>query len=264
MMLNSKVFNVNSPMIPFTKKELSSVICKNITIGYVSTEYFNLIETLKRIATAKQIPVTLNVNTIYNSTNNPVNKQDVLIKVEGTQTFQEYINNAISNDDNSEYINFLTYSVNFKDSVKELKYTMYKKFLWNYHNIDTWFASNNIGLTTDRKNQLVQDFDFFKKAVIETNDFSSFIDSCKAEDIKLATNYLINKGIELLKKHKIELNTHINNMNKNEEQIILNNPIILRIYMLGSCAAQCRRDWPKLKFSVLDKRSLDSIALWED
>ena len=94
-------------MIPFTKKELSSVICKNITVGYVSTDYYNLIETLKRIATAKQIPVTLNVNTIYNSTNNPVNKQDVLIKVEGTQTFQEYINNAISNDENSEYINFL-------------------------------------------------------------------------------------------------------------------------------------------------------------
>ena len=251
-------------MIPFSKQDLKSIINKNVTVGYVSSSYFNLIETLKMISTAKQLPVTLNVNTIYNSTNNPINKKDVLIKVEGTQTYQEYINNAISADDESEYSNFITYSVLFKDSVRQIKLTAYKKFLWNYHNIDTWFNINNIGLTSDTKNKLIQDFDYFTTNVLNTNDFLSFTACCGENDIANASAYLIKAGLELLRKHKTELNLHINTSNKREEQIILNNPIILNIYMLGQAAAQCKKDWPKLKFSVLDKKSLDSIALWED
>lgn len=263
-MLNSKVFDIKSPMIPFSKKELKSIINKNVTVGYVSTNYYNLIETLKMISTAKQLPVTLNVNTIYNSTNNPIDKKDVLIKVEGTQTYQEYIDNAISADDNSEYSNFITYSVLFKDSIKQIKLNTYKKFLWNYHNIDTWFAVNNIGLTSDTKNRLIQDFDYFTTTVLNSNDFLSFIDSCGEQDIANATTYLVKAGVELLRKHKTELNIHINTANKREEHIILNNPIILHIYMLGTVASQCKKDWPRLKFSVLDKKSLDSIALWEE
>lgn len=263
-MLNNKIFDIKNPMIPFTKKDLRSVINKNVTVGYVSTNYYNLIETLKNISTAKQIQVTLNVNTIYNQTNNPIDKKDVLIKVEGTQTYQEYINNAVNSDDSSEYLNFLTYSVLFKDSIKQLKITMYKKFLWNYHNIDSWFSSNNIGLTSDTKNKLIQDFDYFISNVLNTNDYTSFVNSCSEDDIANASAYLIKCGLELLRKHKTELNTHINTTNKREEQIMLNNPIILQIYMLNSVASQCKKDWPRIKFSILDKKSLDSIALWEE
>lgn len=263
-MLNSKVFNIQSPMIPFTKKELENVISKHSTIGYVTTDYSNLIETLKRIGSAKEISATLNVNTIYNSTNNPIDKQDVLIKVEGTQTYNEYINNAVSGDEESEYMNFTTYSVLFKDTIRELKYTMYKKFLWNYHNIDTWFKQKNIGLTTDTKNKLIQDFKYFKEVVLNSTDYLGFVENCSDDDIRLATNYLIKGGLNVLGKYKVELNNHIHTMNRTEEQIVLKNPIVLKIYMLSSIASQCRKDWPKLKFSVLDKKSLDSIALWED
>lgn len=263
-MLNSKVYNIQSPMIPFTKKELENVISKSTTIGYVSTNYYNLIETLKNISTATEIAATLNVNTIYNSTNNPIDKKDVLIKIEGTQTYQEYINNAINGNDDAEYMNFLTYSVLFRDSVKEIKLLTYKKFLWNYHNIDTWFKEKNIGLTTDTKNKLIQDFDYFVKTVLSTNDYLSFIDCCSDNDLQLASSFLIKNGIQLLQKYKVELNNHIHTMNKTEEQIILKNPIIVKIYMLSSVASQCKKDWPRLKFAVLDKKSLDSIALWED
>lgn len=263
-MLNSKVYNIQSPMIPFAKRELENVISKHTMIGYVSTDYSNLIETLKMIGSAKQIPVTLNVNTLYNSTNNPIDKQDILIKVEGTQTYNEFISNAVSNDEDSEYMNFLTYSVLFRDSIKEIKYSMYKKFLWNYHNIDTWFKEKNISLTSDMKNRLVQDFEYFKDSVLHTKDFESFVSCCSDDDIKNASNYLIKAGVNLLQKHKTELNSHIHNMNRTEERVIINNPIVLKIYMLGSAASQCKKDWPRLKFSVLDKKSLDSLALWED
>lgn len=263
-MLNSKVFDIKNPMIPFTKKDLKSIINKNITVGYISTNYYNLIETIKNIQTSKTIPVTLNVNTIYNSTNNPIDKKDVLIKVEGTQTFDEYINNAVNSDESSEYLNFLTYSVLFKDSIKQIKLNAYKKYLWNYHNIDSWFNINNIGLTSDTKNKLIQDFDYFNTNVLNTNDYLTFINACSETDLASAATYLIKAGTELLHKHKTELNIHINTSNKREEQIILNNPIILQIYMLSNVASQCKKDWPRLKFSVLDKRSLDSIALWED
>lgn len=262
-MLNSNVYNIQSPMIPFSKADLEKVISKHTMIGYVSTDYNNLIETLKNIATATTLNVTLNVNTIYNSANNPIDKQDVLIKVEGTQTYKEYINNAISNDEDSEYMNFLTYSVLFRDSVRELKYTMYKKFLWNYHNIDSWFKNKNIGLTSDTKNRLIQDFEYFKEVILHTNDYNGFIESCLDDDIKLASEYLAKASYALLQKHKTELNTHIHNMNKSEEHIIIKNPIIVKIYMLSNVASQCKRDWPKIKFAVLDKKSLDSIALWE-
>lgn len=262
-MLNSKVFNVQSPMIPFTKRELEHVIAKHTCVGYVSTNYSNLIETLQSLSKAKQVPVTLNINTLYNSTNNPIDKKDVLIKVEGTQTFDEFINNVIQGDEDSDYMSFITYSVLFKDAVKNLKFSMYKKYLWNYHNIDNWFTSNNIGLTSDFKNSLVNDFDFFTKNILLTNDYLTFTDSCREDDLLKACKYLVNGGLQLLNKFKVELNNHIHRMNRSEEQIILKNPIILKIYMLSGAATMCRKDWPRIKFDVLDKKSLDSIALWE-
>ena len=63
---------------------------------------------------------------------------------------------------------------------------------------------------------------------------------------------------------KVELNRHISNDNKRQEQIVLKNPIINKIFMQPSAAAKCRKDWPKIKFTVLDKKSFDSISVWEN
>lgn len=264
MISNKETFNINKVAIPFTKGDLEKVIATTVKNGYIATTYDNLIDTLETVSRANEYVVTLNPSTIYLSANNPLEKNDVLIRVEGTQTYSEFINNVIHNTEDYTWTNFLTYSELFKDEIRNVKCLAYKKFLWNYHNIDNWFSENNIGLVSDNKSMLINDFEYFKTHVLETGDFESFIDCCKDKDIDLAISFVIRAGVQVLKKYKVELNRHISNDNKRQEQIVLKNPIINKIFMQPSAAAKCRKDWPKIKFTVLDKKSFDSISVWEN
>ena len=263
MIKNKDIFNINKVAIPFTKNELSSVIHQTVTNGYVSTTYDNLIQTLNDIARATEYPVIVNPNEIFTSSNNPLMRNDVLIRVEGMQTYAEFVNNVIKDDEDGSWTNFITYTEIFKDEIKKLKCITYKKFLWNYHNIDTWFTQKNIGLIDDDKNTLTYDFATFKERVMDTDDYMAFIDCCNSEDVSRAINFMVKKGCELLKKYKVELNNHISTDNKRQLTVNLKNPIVTKIFLQSSAASRCRKDWPRIKFTVLDKKSFDTIGIWE-
>jgi hypothetical protein len=96
-----------------------------------------------------------------------------------------------------------------------------------------------------------------------TDDYETFIDSCKTEDISNAIKYIIKKGCEVLQKYKVELNNHIAIDNKRQTNIILKNPIITKIFLQSSAASRCKKDWPRIKFTTLDKKSFDTIGIWE-
>ena len=121
----------------------------------------------------------------------------------------------------------------------------------------------HIGLIDDDKNMLVTDFQTFKERVLLTDDYKSFIDACKTEDISNAVKYIIKKGCEVLRKYKVELNNHIAIDNKRQTNIILKNPIITKIFLQSSAASRCKKDWPRIKFTTLDKKSFDTIGIWE-
>ena len=263
MISNKDIFNVNKVVMPFSGKDIDSIISKSVISGYVATTYDTLITTLKDIARAPQYPVTLNPNAIFMGSNNPLTRNNVIIQVEGTQLYTEFINNVVKTGESESWSNFITYSELMKDEIKNIKTLAYKKFLWNYHNIDAWFTNKNIGLITNDKNILLTDFESFRDKVLKTGDFEGFIDCCVDEDVRKAINYIVIHGCELLKKYKDELNNHIANDNKRQETIMLKNPIIMKIYLQSSVANQCRKDWPKIKFNTLDKKSFDTIGLWD-
>ena len=263
MITNKDIFNINKVAIPFTKKELETVIGQNVVNGYVSISYDMLIQTLEDISRATEYPVVINPNEIYTSSNNPLVHDDVLIRVEGIQSYSEFIDTVIHDSDDYAWTNFMTYSELFKDEVKQLKCVAYKKFLWNFHNIDEWFTQKNIGILDDDKNMLITDFQTFRERVLSTDDYAAFIDCCKTEDIENAVKYIIKHGCALLKKYRVELNNHIDTDNKRQQSVILRNPIITKIFMQSAAAARCRKDWPKIRFTTLDKKSFDSIGIWE-
>lgn len=263
MIKNIETFNINRVTLPFNKNELESVINKTVTNGYIPVKYDKLIETIQDISSATEYSVTINPSTIYTSSNNPSDRSDCLIKVEGIQTYQEFINTIIKSEDDYEWTDFITYSVNFKDEIKRVKEAAYKKYLWNYHNIDSWTEINNVSILTDDKNTLTTDFEFFKERILNTTDYISFVSACLETDISKAIKFMIKNGCEVLKKYKVELNKHIHTNNMRSENIILKNPIILHIYLQPSAASRCRKDWPKIKFTTLDKKTFDTISIWE-
>ena len=263
MIQNKDTFNINKVTIPFSKAELERVISRTVINGYIATTYDMLIDTLKSISVAQEYAVTLNPNTIYLNSNSPLEKTNVLIRVEGIPTYKEFIDSMVQGNETESWSNFLTYSELFKDEIKRLKVVAYKKFLWNYHNIDAWFTEKNIGLVTSDKNVILSDFDVFKSRVLETDDYMSFIDCCLPDDISNAVGFIIKNGGKLLAKYKVELNNHISDNNKIQETIILKHPIITKIFLQSSVAGMCRKDWPKIKFTVLDKKSFDTIGLWD-
>ena len=107
------------------------------------------------------------------------------------------------------------------------------------------------------------DFDYFKQQILDTTDYESFIKSANKEQIQKAIEYMTKEGCAKLKKYQNELNLHIKNNNRREENLILKNPIIRKIYILSGLQNQCKNDFPKIKFEVLDKKSFDSLSVWD-
>lgn len=263
MIQNKDIFNINKSVLPFTREELGNSINKSVVKGYIPVGYDFLITKLQEISRAPDYQVTLNPTVLYMGSNNPTVRNDVLIEVEGIQLYNEFVNGVISGDESGTWTSFLSYSETFKDSVKNIKLNAYKKFLWNYHNIDGWTTSNNVSLISSDKNTLISDFNSFTERVLNSDDYISFINNCLDADVEKAINYIIKQGVALLKKHSTELNQHIYNNNRKYEQIKIKNPIITKIYVMSSLAGRCRKDWPKLKIIPLDKKSFETISLWD-
>ena len=263
MFQNKDIFDIHKVSIPFTRSAMEKVINRTVVSGYVAVPYERLVDTLKTISTATEYRVTLNPNTIFVNSNSPLEHTNVLIRVEGVQTYGEFIGAAIRGEGNDTWSSFLTYSELFKDELRNIKVSAYRKFLWNYHNIDTWFSEKNISIVTDEKNRLLTDFDLFRSRVLDTPDFAGFVDCCLPEDLENATKFIIYYVGKLLSKYRVELNDHIATDNKQQETITIRNPIITKIFLQSGVAGMCRKDWPKIKFTVLDKKTFDTAGLWD-
>lgn len=261
-MKNKDIFNIRTTHIPFTKDNFLNTIDSVVTKGYIPVNYDTLISSIKEISMATEYSIVINPNEIYNGVNSPLIQYNVLIEVEGMLTYNEYVDSMVNNTNDETWASFTTYSETFKDKIKTIKTNAYKKYLWNYHNVDAWCENNNVSIINDDKNNLVTDFDTFKERVLITDDYISFIDSCLDEDIKRAINYIVAQGLEILKLHKTELNNHIRLSNMRSTTISVKNPIITKIYALSNIVARAKKDWPRIKMTSLDKKSFESIGLW--
>ena len=148
----SELFNVNATTLPMDKKSLSSMMNRATLVGYYQCAYSSLISTLKMIQSAPELSVSLNPQWLWNNANNPTNKLECIIQIEGMQTYSEFVDKVVKNDDSNEWTDFLTYSPEFRDEIKDLKTRAFKKFLWNYDNINNWINYNNVGVIKSGKN----------------------------------------------------------------------------------------------------------------
>lgn len=263
MLSYSEIFNIQKTTLPLSKKELENVLSKSIFTGYVQCPYNVLVQTLKEISTANSYAVTINPEIMYNNSNNPFTKAECIIQVEGTRYYEEFINRVISNEDSKEWTDFVTYSETFKDELRVLKCQIISKYLWNRMNLNNWFEEKSVSLLGDAKEAIATDWETFKKKVLMTSDLYGFIDSCGEADLQNATKALSKNLCNKLVKYKPELMHHIINNSKREEIITVKNPIIKRIFIISNYARQCEKEWPVIKFTTLDKRTFDSLSMWE-
>lgn len=264
MLSYSEIFNIQKTTLPISKKDFANLLSKTAFIGYVQCSYDKLIQTVKEICSAETYQVSVNPDTLYAAGNNPFHKADVVFKIEGLRDHSEFIDGVIATNDTKEWTDFISYSETFKDEIRNLKSKVIQKILWTRENMNNWFEDKSVLLMQDKKDELTTDYDKFREYVLMSSDLYGFIDSCSEASLDKATKVLIKNLNSILTKYKYELQNHINNKTKNEEYITVKNPIINRIFIVSTFASQCRKDWPRIKFTSLDKRSFDSISLWEE
>lgn len=264
MLSYSEIFNIRRTTLPLTKEELSNILPKSVSTGYVQCPYGLLVQTLKGIATAENCSCTVNPDVMYQNANNPFMKADCIIQVEGIRSYGEFVNKVISAEDSKEWTDFVTYSETFKDELRVLKCQVIAKYLWNRANLENWYEEKNVGLLGDTKTALESDWDTFKRKVLLTNDWNGFVDSCNQSDLQKATKALSKNLCTKLVKYRPELMQHIHNNSRNEVTIEIDRPIIKHIFIVSNFARQCEKDWPVIKFTTLDKRSFDSLSMWEE
>ena len=264
-MLNySEVFNIEKTTLPVSKSDLQGILSKKSFMGFVQCPYNRLVDTLKEICEAEQYEITVNPEAMYANGNNPFHHADCVIKVEGLRSFDEFADKVVSNEDSKEWTDFVTYSETFKDEIKALKVQVIQKCLWNAQNISNWFSDNNFSLPPAKKEQLTTDWEAFKNNVLLTGDLYSFIDSCDEGELQKAASILRKNLVKKLEKYRSELDRHVNNNTKREEKIIVKNPVINRIFIVSNYARQCEKDWPKINFTSLDRRSFETLSLWNE
>lgn len=263
MLSYTEIFNIQKTTLPLTKQELESVLSKSIFSGYVQCSYSVLVQTLKEIAKADTYKCTINPEQMYQNGNNPFERAEVIIQIEGTRYYEEFINKVITAEDTREWTDFVTYSETFRDELKNLKNKVIQKYLWSRQNINQWCEDKFVSILGEDKDELCTDWDKFKAKVLLTSDLYGFIDSCNETDLAKATKTLSKSLCDLLIKYKPELMRHITNNSKREYEITVKNPIIKRIFIVSNLAKQCQTDWPIIKFTTLDKRSFDTLSMWE-
>lgn len=264
-MLNyTEIFNIEKTTLPLQKKDLSSVLSKKSFMGYVQCPYNQLITTLELISHAQQYKISINPNALYSQGNNPFHHADCVIQVEGLRNFDDFVNQVITSGDNKEWSDFVTYSETFKDEIKNLKIRVMQKYLWNAQNISNWFNDHSFNLPSGKRQELLSDWEQFKKNVLETPDLYSFLESCDEGELQKAANVLRKQLVKKLEKYRPELERHVLNSTRRADSVTVTHPVINRIFVVSNYARQCEKDWPKLKFTALDRRSFEAISLWDD
>lgn len=256
------IFNINKTTLPLTKNDVESVLSNSIEMGFVYCSYSEIVQTLKMISSATYVVASVNPDEIYNGINNPYTKADVIIKVEGTRTLEEFTTSIIKGNEDNSWSNFTTYSSLFQSSIRELKSQVIQKYLWTRKNIDVWFQSSNVAITADTKERIIGDFEYFKTCVLTTKDFDTFIQCCDEDNKKDAEKVLRANANKVLKKYKHEFTHHLGNISKKAPTIKLKNPIIVQVFVLNQFSAECKKEWPKIKFKSLDKKNFDTLSLY--
>ena len=263
MLSYQEIFNIQKTTLPISKKELEGLLSKSVFTGYVQCPYNVLVQTLKEISTAETYKCTINPEEMYQNGNNPFLKAEVIIQIEGTRFYEEFINRVVTTEDAKEWTDFVTYSETFRGELKSAKEAVIKKYLWSTQNIETWCEEKYVALLGEDRIKLATDWDSFKAKVLMSKDLYGYIECCNESDLARATKALSTMCCQKLQKYRHELMHHIQNNSKRETVITVKNPIIKRIFIVSSYAKQCENDWPVIKFTTLDKRSFDSLSMWE-
>lgn len=250
------LFRPDSTAMPFAADQLNSIVHATVSCGFVPCNYSSLISTIKEINRADEYDISLNSDQIIKDNSDPTKSINVLLQVEG-----ERVNNVysahISEDETST---FDTYSIEFKSEIFELKDRLLKKFVCNYENINSWAINSDARISETIVTKLVNDYELFKKYILNTKDLESFIESISKENVDTYCKALARAGEKVLIKYKHEVLKHFKNITKLETKIKIKKPIIVRIYALSSVASACKRDWPRLSVVSVDKTTFDTLS----
>lgn len=256
-----ELFDIKSTALPFSADQLNSIVKSIVSCGFVCCNYSNLITTINDISRAKEYDITLNTSELLKTSVDPTKNINVIIQVEGNRVNNVYDAHIETNDDNS-ICTFSTYSPEFKAELYELKSKIAKKFLCVYDAINSWAIAEGVSIAEDTINVLCNDFDKFTTNILSNNDLESFVNALPKEIVNNYFKALTYYGINLLKKYKTEILTHLKNITKLETNIKIKNPIIVKIFVLSGIASRCKAEWPNLPIVSLDRRSFDSLSMY--
>lgn len=256
------IYNVNKTTLPMSKEVLLNCINNTPMFGYIHCTYNELISKIREINSSTQISVTKNPQEIFNATNNVEASPEVVFKIEGQKVSNDaYVNTVLQDNSIDTWTDFSTYSKEFREEILYIKELCFKKFLWNYENIHNWFLSGDIQLDTAIEYALAKDWNMFKTDVANTVDLDSFISSCNETDKKNFVNTLINNAKKIIMKYRVEFMTHVENNDKTETKITINNPIINKIIIVSSKYNQCKKEFPMLNVMSISQRNFNMIGI---
>ena len=263
-MLDSRfIYDVDATTLPLSKDLLKSCINSKPIFSFVLCKYEDLITTINTINRSPEISGTLNGQTLFDSINSPVTSFDCVIKIEGLKTSEDnYLDHVLQSNDDCTWTDFRTYSNELKKEIRGLKETVFQKALWSQEAIDAWFEVTGMQLPDSVRTSLGTDWKLFLDTVIRSSDRDSYISSCTDEAKKLYTDLIYKNAKNLLDRYRVELMAHATQQNKNDDTVKVTKPVVSKIYIMSNNYAKCQRDWPTLRVSPLNKKSLETLGLY--
>ena len=263
-MLDSRfIYDVDATTLPLSKDLLKTCLNSKPIFSYVLCKYEDLITTINTINHAEEINGTLNGQTLFDSINSPLTSFDCVIKIEGIKKSDDnYLDHVLRSNDSCTWTDFRTYSNELRKEIRGLKETVFKKALWSQDAIDTWFQVAGIQLPDYIRTSLGSDWKLFLDTVIRSTDRDAYISSCTDESKKLYSDLILKNAKALLNRYRVELMSHVNQQNKNDDTVIVTKPVVSKIYILSNKYSKCQNDWPTLRVSPLNKKNLETLGLY--
>lgn len=263
-MLDSRfIYDIRATTLPCSKELLDFCLDKKPITSFVLCKYERLMETIRTINYASEISGTLNGKVLFDSINNPETSYDCVIKIEGMKsTNDNYLNHVIRSKDKITWTDFKTYSQQLRSEIKGMKEAIFRKTLWISDNIDSWFETCDIQLPDKIKMDLNSSWPMFKETVIDSGDLDKFISCCSDESKANYRQLIYKNSAKLLDRYRAEIMAHATQQNKNDEEVTIRKPIVMKIYVMSNLYSRCLRDWPSLRVSSLNKKSLETLGLY--
>lgn len=263
-MLDSRfIYDVDATTLPLSKELLKSCINSKPIYCFILCKYEDLITTINTINYAEEIDGTLNGQMLFDSINSPVTSFDCVVKIEGLKKgYDSYLDHVLKSNEDCSWTDFRTYSKEFRKEITGLKETIFRKALWNQDTIDSWFEVNGIELPDSIRTSLGSDWNLFLDTVIRSTDRDSYVSSCSDDAKKLYIDLIYKNSKQLLDRYRVEVMSHVNQKDKSDETVTVTKPIVSKIYIMSNNYAKCQRDWPTLRVSPLNKKSLETLGLY--